>query len=195
MARHKSEIFSAGDYLHPRFWPMWLFIAFLRLLALLPYAWLLRTGRLIGRTLQLLSRKRNRVAEINLQLCFPDKSDEQRQQIADLGYRVADARGRLGVDHGHHDVWTSDSRQMNVFLLRLDYKNEGPVIRRLVRRLLEGDVRPDELWTFWAALGGGGANTAGTAGCPAFTSRRANKVWPVGLLPGDKTQPVARVQS
>ena len=87
MASHKSELFRAGDYLHPRFWPMWLFIAFLRLLALLPYTWLLRTGRLIGSTLQLLSRKRNRVAEINLQLCFPDKSEQQRKQIADLGFQ------------------------------------------------------------------------------------------------------------
>lgn len=66
---------------------MWLFIAFLRLAALLPYPWLLRTGRLIGRALQLLSRKRKRVAEINLQLCFPDKSEQQRQQIADLVFQ------------------------------------------------------------------------------------------------------------
>ena len=38
--------------------------------------------------------------------------------------------------------------------------------------------------SFWAALSGSGANTAGTAGCPSFTSKRANKIWPVGFLPG-----------
>jgi hypothetical protein len=66
----------------------------------------------------------------------------------------------------------------------MDYKNEAPVIRRLIRRLLQNKVLPDENWTFWAALSGGGANTAGTAGCPSFTSRKANKVRPVGMLPG-----------
>lgn len=65
---------------------MWLFIGFLRLAALFPYPTQLKIGRRLGKTLQKLSGKRQRITDINLRLCFPDKSEEERKHIKDLCY-------------------------------------------------------------------------------------------------------------
>ena len=44
----------------------------------LPFAWQLTIGSRIGHGLGRLARRRRRIAEINLQLCFPELSPEQR---------------------------------------------------------------------------------------------------------------------
>lgn len=86
MATHKSELFRARDYLHPRFWGMWLFIALLRLITRLPYSAQLWVGRRFGRLIQRLSGKRQRIVDINLALCFPDLTDPQRDEIKRQSY-------------------------------------------------------------------------------------------------------------
>ncbi len=61
---------------------MWLIIGLLRLVALLPYPMILKTGRWLGSLLRLLSKKHQRVVATNLQLCFPDLAESQREDIA-----------------------------------------------------------------------------------------------------------------
>ncbi len=87
MGRHTSDEFVAGDYLHPKFWPMWLIIGLLRLLALLPYSWLQKTGRKIGWLLQVLSPRHRQVMDKNLELCFPELTEAQRHEIADKSFQ------------------------------------------------------------------------------------------------------------
>ena len=87
MAEHKSTLFRAKDYLHPKYWLMWLTIGFLRLAALLPYPALLKLGRLTGKIIRHLSGKRQRIVDINLKLCFPDKTPLQREQIKRQTYQ------------------------------------------------------------------------------------------------------------
>ena len=87
MAKHKSRLFRATDYLHPRYWSMWITFALLRLTVLLPYPYILKIGRLLGRLIQRLSGKRQRIVDINLQLCFPDKSAAERSLIKDKSYQ------------------------------------------------------------------------------------------------------------
>ena len=67
--------------LHPRNFFVWLLYLFLRIITFLPYRVLIVLGESIGTLTGLLSTKRRRIAEINLQLCFPDMSGEQRNQI------------------------------------------------------------------------------------------------------------------
>lgn len=86
MAQHKSDLFQASNYRHPRFWPMWLFIGFLRICALFPYSFQLKAGRNLGRLLQRLSAKRQRIMATNLALCFPDKTAEEQQAIGNTNY-------------------------------------------------------------------------------------------------------------
>ena len=81
MASHISKEFKASEYWHPRYWPMWITLGLLRLAALFPYRAQLFMGRMLGKIIQGLSSSRRRVIDINLQLCFPEKSQLERDKI------------------------------------------------------------------------------------------------------------------
>jgi KDO2-lipid IV(A) lauroyltransferase len=81
MASHISKDFKASDYWHPRYWPMWVTLGLLRLAAFFPYRAQLSMGTMLGKIIQYLSSSRRRVIDINLQLCFPEKSRLERDKI------------------------------------------------------------------------------------------------------------------
>jgi KDO2-lipid IV(A) lauroyltransferase len=81
MSSHSSKAFYFSDYIHPRFWIMWATFALLKLASFFPYRLLLVIGKFLGRGIKLISVKAERVARINLQLCFPEKSPKEREQI------------------------------------------------------------------------------------------------------------------
>ncbi len=67
--------------LSPRNWLPGIGLGILWLVNLLPYAVKIRVGIGFGRLLYPLLRNRRRIAAINLKLCFPDLSDQQRDDI------------------------------------------------------------------------------------------------------------------
>ena len=81
MASHVSEEFKASDYWHPKFWPMWVSFGLLRSVTLLPYPAQLSLGKIIGSVIRVLYQSRQKVVEINLTLCFPEKSIAERNKI------------------------------------------------------------------------------------------------------------------
>ncbi|TDJ28515.1 MAG: LpxL/LpxP family Kdo(2)-lipid IV(A) lauroyl/palmitoleoyl acyltransferase [Gammaproteobacteria bacterium] len=87
MARHVSVDFRARDYWHPRFWPMWINLGILRTIALFPYRCQIFLGGVFGKLIQILSPKRQRVVDINLQLCFPEKSVAERNKIKNASFQ------------------------------------------------------------------------------------------------------------
>ena len=66
---------------HPRYWPAWLGIGLLRLVALLPYPLLMWLGRTLGRLTRLPAQRRVRVADINLSMCYPQMSAQERARM------------------------------------------------------------------------------------------------------------------
>ncbi len=68
-------------FLAPRYWPVWLGLGLLRLLATLPYRWQVRFGRRVGRTAYALMPRRRTIAETNLRLCFPEWDAAQREKV------------------------------------------------------------------------------------------------------------------
>lgn len=50
-------------------------------LARLPYRWQMGLGRLLGRLMGIFARRRRHIAQVNLSLCFPELSDEQRHKL------------------------------------------------------------------------------------------------------------------
>ena len=56
-------------------------IAFIRLLALLPLAWIRAVGKALGILFFHTIRSRRHIATVNLKLCFPALSDVQIQQL------------------------------------------------------------------------------------------------------------------
>jgi KDO2-lipid IV(A) lauroyltransferase len=67
---------------YPHYWPTWLGIGLLRLVALLPYTWMMRIGRVLGRLGRRLAGRRNHYVETNLRLCFPDMAEAARDALA-----------------------------------------------------------------------------------------------------------------
>lgn len=68
-------------FLHPRFWLLWLGLGLLWLITQLPYRALLTIGRLLGAGMYRVAGDRRRIAARNLQLCFPEKSAQERKQL------------------------------------------------------------------------------------------------------------------
>ena len=60
---------------------MWLGFALLWLIAQLPYALLLLMGRVLGRLMLLVATSRRHIVTRNLELCFPELSPAERQQL------------------------------------------------------------------------------------------------------------------
>tara|TARA_Y100000782_G_scaffold23437_1_gene25772 strand:+ start:13642 stop:14562 length:921 start_codon:yes stop_codon:yes gene_type:complete len=69
---------KTNSFLAPKYWPTWLVILLLRLLALLPFKLGLAFGRLIGITLYYLLPKRRHITEVNCSLCFPELTQEEQ---------------------------------------------------------------------------------------------------------------------
>ncbi len=67
--------------LQPRWWPTWAVVAILALLGRLPYAARLALGRGLGGALCTLMRRRRRIAESNIALCFPALACRQRRRL------------------------------------------------------------------------------------------------------------------
>ena len=66
---------------HPRHWPSWCLVGLGRLLARLPWRAQMWLGARLGRLAQGLVRSRARVAAINLALCYPQRSQTERDAL------------------------------------------------------------------------------------------------------------------
>jgi KDO2-lipid IV(A) lauroyltransferase len=65
----------------PRYWPTWVGMALLWLISqLLPYAQAMTVGRLLGKLIFHGSPKRRHIAAVNLKICYPQLSDEERDR-------------------------------------------------------------------------------------------------------------------
>lgn len=69
------------QYLHPKYWLSWAGIGLLWLTSQLPWRWQMRLGKVIGLTLHSLLPRRRKVCMTNLTIAFPDKTEEQKQQL------------------------------------------------------------------------------------------------------------------
>ena len=64
-------------------------IGLLKLFALLPYGFVARLGDGLGWLLYQIPSRRRRIVHINLKLCFPEWSDERREEVAQKHFRHA----------------------------------------------------------------------------------------------------------
>lgn len=75
----------------PKYWILWLFLGFLRLSCLLPYAVQLRLFMAAGRLLHRFDARRRATARRNIQLCFPDLSPRERDALVLAHYEAIGA--------------------------------------------------------------------------------------------------------
>jgi len=86
-ARHVQRLFSGGGMLSR--YGAKLAIGLLKLFALLPYGLIARLGDGLGWLLYQIPSRRKRIVHINLKLCFPEWSDERREDVAQKHFRHA----------------------------------------------------------------------------------------------------------
>lgn len=67
--------------LHPKHWPTWLGLGFLLLITRLPWRLQLAIGKVLGLVLYRLGKSRRHVAQVNFELCFPEKSPAEREAM------------------------------------------------------------------------------------------------------------------
>jgi KDO2-lipid IV(A) lauroyltransferase len=84
--KNNTTSFNARQWLAPRYWPMWLFLGLLRLIALLPLSWIESLGRFIGWVFYRLVPSRRRVTRINIKQAYPDYSEEQVKKLVKASY-------------------------------------------------------------------------------------------------------------
>jgi KDO2-lipid IV(A) lauroyltransferase len=76
-----------GDFLAPRYWPVWLGYGFVRALALLPWGVQRALARGLGTLAWYAARRDRRTTLINLRLAFPALTERERRRIARRHFR------------------------------------------------------------------------------------------------------------
>lgn len=106
-ARHEAdEADFHWSFLGPRYWPTWVLLALLRLMSLAPRRWVMALGGLAGDGFRRYNRKRRRIVEVNLEMCFPALSPGEREAMLVEHFR---AHGRGVLDMGL-SLWGSERR-------------------------------------------------------------------------------------
>lgn len=92
--------------LAPKWWPSWLLLGLLWLIALLPLRVSRVLGVILGLFIYMLNAKRRHIARVNLGLCFPEKSGRTRTRLLRRHFLV---KGQSYVDLGFL-AWASPRR-------------------------------------------------------------------------------------
>jgi len=98
------------DFLKPRYWPIWVILGVLRAVILLPFKWQLALGRAIGRSLLWFPSKMKRTSITNLQLCFPELTEPQREALLHKSFESVG----MGVIETALGWWASDEKLKNL---------------------------------------------------------------------------------
>lgn len=96
------------SFLYPKYWLAWTALALFRLILLLPYSFLHQLGLALGALLAKTSvgKRRAKIARRNLELCFPDLSNEEIENLLQAHLRSA---GMAFIETGMAWFW-SDAR-------------------------------------------------------------------------------------
>ncbi|MRI34608.1 lipid A biosynthesis lauroyl acyltransferase [Endozoicomonas sp. OPT23] len=74
------------QFVQPKYWLTWLGLGFTALVSLLPYSALRLLGKGLGRLLLKFGGSRVRIARTNLEKCYPELSENERQQLLEKNF-------------------------------------------------------------------------------------------------------------
>ena len=72
---------SLARFWSPSYWPTWLLLLCLRAIAVLPFSWRIALGKRLGPLLQRIKKREHRVAQRNLEVCFTQLSEQERDSM------------------------------------------------------------------------------------------------------------------
>ncbi|HEY5682509.1 MAG TPA: lysophospholipid acyltransferase family protein [Sulfuricaulis sp.] len=112
---------SLRQFRHPRYWPTWIGLGFMRAVSWLPLPIIALFGSVLGMLLYALHAGRRHVVHINIKLCFPELSPGAQARMARRHFR---AFGQTLLDIGI--TWWSSAarlRRLTCFRGREHYDN------------------------------------------------------------------------
>ncbi|HEX7029032.1 MAG TPA: LpxL/LpxP family Kdo(2)-lipid IV(A) lauroyl/palmitoleoyl acyltransferase [Gammaproteobacteria bacterium] len=79
--KHPDRI-HARHIINPVHWPVWLVVGLMRLGVHLPFGVQIVLGRIVGRAIYAMAKRRRDITHINIDLCFPELNEKERQRLA-----------------------------------------------------------------------------------------------------------------
>ena len=113
------------SYFHPRYWGTWLAIGAMYVAAWLPWSLKLGCGKVIGLLAWRFAKRRRRITEINIALCFPEKSHDAQRQLVKETF-VANGIGLV-------ETATAWCRDANDYRHRVSYIGLDQLVRAQAR--------------------------------------------------------------
>jgi len=84
----EARAYTWRDFLHPRYWPSWLAMVFMRGVALLPLPAIWLIGGILGELAYYLMPRRRHITLTNLRACFPELSPAAQRNLARAHFRA-----------------------------------------------------------------------------------------------------------
>ncbi|CAN8142349.1 Kdo2-lipid IVA lauroyltransferase/acyltransferase [uncultured Thiomicrorhabdus sp.] len=72
---------SGRDFLHPKYWGIWLGVGLLKVFSWLPYNSKFTIGKLLGNMMYWFAPRRRKIATANIQIAFPEKTPDEQKAI------------------------------------------------------------------------------------------------------------------
>jgi Kdo2-lipid IVA lauroyltransferase/acyltransferase len=76
-----TELISLRQFAGVRYWPTWLGLFVMWGIARLPFTFQMKIGQALGLLSYVFARERRHICDINLQLCFPELSNKERNTL------------------------------------------------------------------------------------------------------------------
>ena len=73
----------------PKYWGTWFGIFLLRCFSFLPHSWMKKLSVILGNAFYNLAKKRTHIIETNINLCFPEKTPEEKQELSQQAFNSA----------------------------------------------------------------------------------------------------------
>ncbi|MGI9257442.1 MAG: lipid A biosynthesis lauroyl acyltransferase [Gammaproteobacteria bacterium] len=87
----RDDDLSLARFWSPRYWPTWLLLFWLRCSVFLPFRLQIVIGKLFGRVFLKLLRKTPRATRRNLEVCFPELSEAERDRLLVMHFEALGA--------------------------------------------------------------------------------------------------------
>ena len=97
----------------PRAWLSWLGFGLIRIVIHLPYSWVLALSNILSYPLYLFAIRRRKIADINLELCFPEMTKQERKRLI----RQHFASGVTGLFEMGMAWWLPNKRLENMMTI------------------------------------------------------------------------------
>ena len=139
---YNNEVSFEASMLSPRYFLTWFGMGLLYLISLSPIQLQLFLGKLLGLTLYVSGTHRKKIVEVNLKLCFPNKSEEERKEMVkevfkDMGKGLLET----GIAWWRSDKFIKKLITKQESFELLDEVNEGCIILLKHSTHAELDIR------------------------------------------------------